>query len=97
MRVDQTASDGAPIATHRRLKKVVRSKATGQLYRASYPHGWGDGDAIAAAFSQESPRFYFREVERIRRPWWRGGDIWRDTGEIWQPERGTFDVLTGAV
>lgn len=91
LRKGSSAIDGAPIRSQRKVSPVIRCKASGRTYRPSHPHGCDDVAALAAAISGKAC-FYFREIERVKRPWWKGGSFWRDTGKIWEPESGEFDL-----
>lgn len=71
---------------------LIMNLIDGTFYRPSYPDGWTEGDALAAMFSRTVQRFYFREVRRVHR--WILPDYWEDTGTIWQPESGSFKVLS---
>lgn len=62
------------------------------MFRPSYPDDWTDGDALAAVIAGKAS-FYFRGVRWEPRRWWQLSGQWVDTGEIWEPESGEFDVL----
>ena len=86
-------SDGLPIAKTKSLDTVIRDPKTGAFFRASFRRGYDASAAMVDTISGNA-RFYFRRVHRLKRPWWRGGDTWEDTGEIWCPESGEFEVIT---
>lgn len=75
-----------------RIEKVARCKKTGRLYRPSFPDDYDQGKAFAEAWLGTGG-FYFRRIERIRRTW-PLRDYWRDTGEVWEPVSGEFDLLS---
>lgn len=72
----------------------IKDPKTGKMYRASCPDAYTRGDALAEMFSGAADEFYFREMKETPRPWWKGGGtVWADTGAIWQPLSGEFEVL----
>jgi len=71
---------------------LCRSKATGKMFRPSYPDDWDDADAIAACIIGRI-EFYFCGVSWQPRKWWQFHGRWVDTGEIWKPSSGEFDVI----
>ncbi len=73
-------------------QKLTRRKTDGQLFRPSFAEGYTLGCALVGMLSSVRLRFYFRSIEWLPRRWWFGGQ-WVDTGEIWEPESGEFDVI----
>lgn len=68
-------------------------RSDGATFEPSYPDDYTEGAAIAAVLSRK-PSWYFRRVERVPKRWWHLKEMWRRTGEIWQPEEGSdFTVL----
>ena len=72
---------------------LCRRKADGAMFRASFPDDYDAGKALADCFSGVT-KFYFRGVIWKPRRWWQFKGHWLDTGEIWEPESGEFEVLS---
>lgn len=74
---------------------LCRRKTDGALFRASYPEGYDSGQAIADILLGKRT-FYFRGVRWQPRRWWQARGRWIDTGEIWTPASGEFEVIDAA-
>lgn len=72
--------------------KLCRRKTDGAMFRPSYPDDYTGEKSMADAFTGRAT-FYFRSVRWQPRRWWQLHGQWIDTGEIWQPQSGEFDVL----
>ena len=71
---------------------LCKRKADGAMFRPSFPDDYDAGKAMADMFTGKSS-FYFRGIKWEPRRWWQFRGRWIDTGEIWQPESGEFDVV----
>lgn len=71
---------------------LCRRKTDGAIFRPSHPGDYCHGQAMADAILGRL-RFYFRGVRWQPRRWWQIRGRWIDTGEIWEPESGEFDVI----
>lgn len=72
--------------------KLCRRKTDGAMFRASHPEGYTEADAVADCLSGQ-PTFFFRRVQYTPRQWWHLRGRWTDTGEIWKPKSGEFEVV----
>lgn len=74
--------------------KLCRRKSDGSVWEPSCRDDYTAGDALADAFAGRRT-FYFRRVEWRAAPCWkfwtRGS--WEQTGEVWEPESGEFEVV----
>ena len=75
--------------------KLCRRKTDGAMYRPSYLDGYDRADAVADCLRSGPLRFYFRRVEFRPGRWlpFPCKGRWIDTGEVWEPESGEFDVI----
>ncbi len=72
--------------------KLCKRKSDGAMFRPSYPDGYDGAQAMADTLIGRTT-FYFRGVRWQSRKWWQLSGCWVDTGEIWQPKSGEFDVV----
>jgi len=88
-RVEYLPSDGAKLERQRDLPSIV-NPIDGSRFRASFPVGYGQAAALASMLAKDGDSFYFRRMRHVRRWWW--SDYWIDTGEIWKPKTGEFEL-----
>ena len=74
------------------IDKLCKRKSDGKMFRPSCPDNYNEGNALADLFSGKDC-FYFRGVEWQDRKWFQLRGKWVDTGEIWEPNSGEFDVI----
>lgn len=72
--------------------KLCKRKTDGAMFRPSYPDNYDSGQAVADALAGTT-KFYFREVRWVAPRWWQLRGKWVDTGVIWTPSSGEFDVI----
>ena len=72
--------------------KICRRNTDGQLFRPSFRDGYNDSQAIVDTLTGRAS-FYFRAVEWRPYRWWPWCGRWVDTGEIWEPQAGEFDIF----
>lgn len=71
---------------------LCRRKSDGAMFRPSCPPDYCEGQAIADAIMGRR-LFYFEGIRWQPRRWWQLRGRWVDTGEVWQPESGEFEVI----
>lgn len=71
--------------------RLCRRKTDGAIFRPSFPDGYTQKDAFTDMMRGQM-RFYFQGVRWEPRKWWQMRGRWVDTGEVWEPESGEFDV-----
>lgn len=74
---------------HFNLNSVCKRKTDGVLFRPSYPSNLTRGEVIAACILGKR-NFYFRRIKPVKKWFTR---YFEDTGEIWEPESGEFDII----
>lgn len=72
--------------------KLCKRKTDGAMFRPSYPDGYDEVDSIVDCV-RGTISFYLRGVQWKPRRWWQLRGRWIDTGEIWTPQSGEFDVV----
>ena len=72
--------------------KLCKRKSDGTMFRPSTPDNYGEFEAMVDLF-KGIHRFYFREVEFRPRKWYQFKGKWVDTGKVWEPSSGEFEVL----
>ncbi len=74
---------------------LCRRKTDGAMFRPSFPDGYDGWQATTSTLNRKE-FFYFRMVKWQPRRWWQIRGRWVDTGEIWEPTSGEFDVIKNA-
>lgn len=74
---------------------LCRRKTDGAMFRASTPDDYTFAQSLADMFALKA-EFYFRGIVWQPRRWWQLHGRWVDTGEVWEPTSGEFDVLGDA-
>lgn len=77
--------DGVGFSSNRWLARRLTDE---QMFEPSYPEWWTDEDSYRAVL--EGPSYYFREIEKLPRRWYRPFRLWRRTGRIWEPDDHTL-------
>ena len=70
---------------------IAIRKKDGATFKPSFPRPeeYAEHGGPMDSLFDGSSGFFFRRIER--RGWWIF-KVWRETGEIWKPESGEFDV-----
>ncbi len=75
---------------------IVRRKSDGAVFRASFPEDPMEFARICGNAFAGRGGFYFRRIRLQPKKWWRFWRRWADTGEIWEPKSGEFDIASSS-